>query len=135
MELGIIGLPSSGKSAVFDALTEGHHEEGKKGDDGTQLGTLTVHDPRFERLCEIYHPRRQAPATFTCVDFVGRGRSRDEELGRFRATDALVSFAEGDLLRTLLMGLKRFTKYTPTNVKAARRKIAAVLIEANEYCF
>lgn len=51
------------------------------------------------------------------------------------ATDALVSFAEGDLLRTLLMGLKRFTKYTPTNVKAARRKIAAVLIEANEYCF
>jgi alkylation response protein AidB-like acyl-CoA dehydrogenase len=51
------------------------------------------------------------------------------------ATDALVSFAEGDLLRTLLMGLKRFTKFTPTNVKAARRKIAAVLIEANEYCF
>jgi hypothetical protein len=51
------------------------------------------------------------------------------------ATDALVSFAEGDLLRTMLMGLKRFTKYTPTNVKAARRKIAGVLIEANEYCF
>ena len=51
------------------------------------------------------------------------------------ATDALVSFAEGDLLRTLLMGLKRFTKYTPTNVKVARRKIADVLIEANEYCF
>jgi len=49
------------------------------------------------------------------------------------ATDALASFAEGDLLRTFLMGLKRFTKYTPTNVKADRRLIADTLIEANEY--
>ena len=51
------------------------------------------------------------------------------------ATDALTSFAEGDLLKTMLMGLKRFTKYPPVNVKAARRKIAAQLIEKNEYCF
>jgi len=49
------------------------------------------------------------------------------------AQDALVSFAEGDLQRTLLMGLKRFTKYTPTNVKAARQLIADHMIEANEY--
>jgi len=51
------------------------------------------------------------------------------------ATDALVSFSEGDLLKMLLVGLKRFTKYQPTNVKVARRKIAKALIEANEYCF
>ncbi len=51
------------------------------------------------------------------------------------ATDALVSFTEGDMLRTLLMGLKRFAKYTPTNVKESRRKIATELITANEYCF
>lgn len=50
------------------------------------------------------------------------------------ATDALLSFAEGDLLRTFLMGVKRFTKYPLTNVKAARRLIADSLIEANEYC-
>ncbi len=48
-------------------------------------------------------------------------------------TDALVSFAEGDLLRTLRMGLKRFTGYEPTNVKADRRQIATMLVEANEY--
>lgn len=51
------------------------------------------------------------------------------------ATDALASFAEGDLLRTLLMGVKRFTKYPVQNVKANRRAIAKALIEANEYCF
>jgi len=50
-------------------------------------------------------------------------------------TDALVSFAEGDLLRTMLMGLKRFTKYTPVNVKKGRRMLADKLIAANEYCF
>ncbi|MEL6866892.1 MAG: acyl-CoA dehydrogenase family protein, partial [Bacteroidota bacterium] len=50
------------------------------------------------------------------------------------ATDALTGFAEGDLLKTFLMGLRRFTKYPPLNVKAARRVIAKRLIEANEYC-
>ncbi|MCB0650659.1 MAG: acyl-CoA dehydrogenase family protein [Saprospiraceae bacterium] len=51
------------------------------------------------------------------------------------ATDALASFAEGDLLRTFLMGVKRFTKYPPVNVKKARQKIADTMIAANEYCF
>ncbi|MEY4106383.1 MAG: hypothetical protein RL181_725 [Bacteroidota bacterium] len=51
------------------------------------------------------------------------------------ATDALASFAEGDLLRTFLMGLKRFSKYPVRNVKALRRRVAAELIRENEYCF
>jgi alkylation response protein AidB-like acyl-CoA dehydrogenase len=51
------------------------------------------------------------------------------------ATDALSSFAEGDLLKTFLMGVKRFSKYPPANVKNARRQVADVLIAANGYCF
>ncbi len=51
------------------------------------------------------------------------------------ATEALVSFAEGDLLKTMLMGLKRFMKYPPSNVKVLRRKIADTVIAANEYPF
>ncbi|RME98824.1 MAG: acyl-CoA dehydrogenase [Bacteroidetes bacterium] len=51
------------------------------------------------------------------------------------ATDAVASFAEGDLLRTFLLGIKRFTKYPPTNVKAARRTIAGAMIAANAYPF
>jgi alkylation response protein AidB-like acyl-CoA dehydrogenase len=50
------------------------------------------------------------------------------------ASDALSSFAEGDMLRTLLMGLKRFTKYAPQNVKESRRTIANALLAANEFC-
>lgn len=49
--------------------------------------------------------------------------------------DAINSFAEGDELRMMLMGLKRFTKTKPFNPKESRRKIAQALIDKNEYCF
>jgi alkylation response protein AidB-like acyl-CoA dehydrogenase len=51
------------------------------------------------------------------------------------ATDALGSFAEGDLLKTFLMGVKRFTKYPVVNVKSQRRVVAEVLRKANAWCF
>ncbi len=47
--------------------------------------------------------------------------------------DALQSFAEGDELRIMMMGLKRFTKYEPVNVKEARRRIATRILEAGQY--
>ncbi len=48
---------------------------------------------------------------------------------------ALAAFAEGDELKMMLMGLKRFTKTEIVNTKALRRSIAARLIEANKYAF
>ncbi|MEO8085303.1 MAG: acyl-CoA dehydrogenase family protein, partial [Bacteroidota bacterium] len=49
--------------------------------------------------------------------------------------DAINSFAEGDEQRMMLMGIKRFTKVAPLNVKESRRIIAAKLITENKYCF
>jgi alkylation response protein AidB-like acyl-CoA dehydrogenase len=49
--------------------------------------------------------------------------------------DALNAFGSGDELRMMLLGLKRFTKTDPFNSKEARRRIAAKLIDAGEYCF
>jgi hypothetical protein len=48
---------------------------------------------------------------------------------------AITSFAESDELRVMLMGLKRFTKIEPTNLKDARRRIADELIAKNDYVF
>lgn len=53
----------------------------------------------------------------------------------FYGKEAIASFAEGDELKLMLMGLKRFTKYQPINTKQLRRNIADRLIEANKYCF
>jgi alkylation response protein AidB-like acyl-CoA dehydrogenase len=48
---------------------------------------------------------------------------------------AITSFAEGDEQRLMLMGLKRFTKVEPYNLKNARRKVAKHAIEKGEYSF
>jgi alkylation response protein AidB-like acyl-CoA dehydrogenase len=49
--------------------------------------------------------------------------------------EAIMSFAEGDELRMMLMGLKRFTKIDPHNLKNARRKVADYVLEKGEYSF
>jgi len=49
------------------------------------------------------------------------------------AKDALMSFGEGDELRMMLMGAKRFTKTGTKNVKSLRRTIAQKLIDDNAY--
>lgn len=49
--------------------------------------------------------------------------------------NAIESFADGDEMKMMLMGLKRFTKQQPFNCKNARRRIAEKLIGENKYCF
>lgn len=49
--------------------------------------------------------------------------------------EAIMAFADGDELRLMLMGLKRFTKIEPYNLKAARRKVAEHVIEKGKYPF
>ncbi len=52
------------------------------------------------------------------------------------AKEAILYMAEGDERRMMLMGLKRFTKYTNyPNTLALRKDIAEKVIEANSYCF
>lgn len=47
--------------------------------------------------------------------------------------EALMSYAESDELMMMMMGIKRFTKIAPFNIKDTRRKVAAEVIEANQY--
>lgn len=48
---------------------------------------------------------------------------------------AIYAFAEGDELRLMLLGLKRFTKIEPFNLKEARRRVANHALEKGEYPF
>ncbi len=47
--------------------------------------------------------------------------------------DAIIAFAEGDELRMMLLGLKRFTKMEPFNTKEARRAVADKMIAENDF--
>ena len=57
------------------------------------------------------------------------------EKAAYCGRQAITSFAEGDELRLMLMGLKRFTKVEPYNLKEARRRVANFVIEKGEYPF
>jgi alkylation response protein AidB-like acyl-CoA dehydrogenase len=63
--------------------------------------------------------------------YLNRAVEKTNNAGR----SAITSFAEGDELRVMLMGLKRFTKIEPINLKDARRRIADELIAKNDYAF
>nr|WP_295925714.1 acyl-CoA dehydrogenase family protein [uncultured Dyadobacter sp.] len=63
--------------------------------------------------------------------YLNRAVERVNHAGRA----AITSFAESDELSVMLMGLKRFTKIAPTNLKDARRRIADELIAKNDYVF
>jgi hypothetical protein len=53
-----------------------------------------------------------------------------------KGKESIISFAEGDEQRMMLMGLRRFTKYTNMpNVVALRETITAKLVAENGYCF
>jgi alkylation response protein AidB-like acyl-CoA dehydrogenase len=53
-----------------------------------------------------------------------------------KGKEGIVSFAEGDEQRMMLMGLRRYTKYVNMpNVVKLREQIAAKVIAENKYCF
>ena len=53
-----------------------------------------------------------------------------------RGKESIISFAEGDEQRMMLMGLRRFTKYTTMpNIVALREVITSKLVDKSEYCF
>jgi GTP-binding protein YchF len=56
MKLGIIGLPQSGKTTIFEALTKNISETAHKGED--RIGTVRVPDSRIDVLSRMYEPQK-----------------------------------------------------------------------------
>ena len=57
MEIGIIGLPGSGKTTVFNALTRGRADVASYGGK-PNVGVAAVPDTRLDRLAVLYEPRK-----------------------------------------------------------------------------
>ena len=73
MDIGIIGLPQSGKTTVFNALTRGHADTSGASGSATEmhLGVVKVPDPRLEVLSGMYKPRKVVPAEIKYWDVPG----------------------------------------------------------------
>jgi len=72
LEIGIIGLPRSGKTTVFNAVTRGRARVGLAGSGARpNIGVAKVPDPRLDRLNEIFQRRKTTPAEVTYFDTPG----------------------------------------------------------------
>jgi GTP-binding protein YchF len=72
MQLGIIGLPQSGKTTVFNALTRGHQPLTTSGGRfDVHTGVVDVPDGRVDRLSELFKPKKTIYAKVTYADIAG----------------------------------------------------------------
>ncbi len=73
MELGIIGLPTSGKTTIFNALTKADRPTAAASTGQLELFSLIVDvpDPRVDKLSEIYTPNKTTYAKVTYTDIAG----------------------------------------------------------------
>ena len=89
MDLALIGLPQSGKTTLFNALTAGHGAAATGGPGGsTRVGVVKVPDPRAETLAEMYYPRKIVYPEIRYWDWAGPdgGGSAFAIEGRMRNT-------------------------------------------------
>jgi ribosome-binding ATPase len=101
VQVTIVGLPGSGKTTVFNALTGMGATTGgySGGRDAPNVGVVKVPDERVERLAELFHPRKVAHADVTYVDVaIPAGAAREgtiapDVLAQMRNADALVHVA------------------------------------------
>lgn len=72
MRLGIIGLPGSGKTTIFNALTRGHQPLTTSGGRfDVHTGVVDVPDVRIDRLTEMFQPKKTIYAKVTYADIAG----------------------------------------------------------------
>jgi GTP-binding protein YchF len=72
MKLGIIGLPQSGKTTVFNALTRGDRPVTMSGGRfAVHTAVVDVPDPRVDELSHLFHPKKTTYAKVTYSDIAG----------------------------------------------------------------
>ena len=84
LEIGIVGLPSAGKSMLFEALT-GTRATG-------EVGMAAIPDPRLQQLADVVKARKVTPAAIRVVEVRGTGPAL---LGNLRQVDALLVVLDG----------------------------------------
>lgn len=109
LRLVIVGLPQSGKTTVFNALTGSQAETGaySSSEGEPNLATVKVPDARLDALTPIFNPRRIVPADVQYLDVAGVAKGMGEQgiggqlLGHLAQADALLlvvrAFADDDV--------------------------------------
>lgn len=109
MEMGILGLPQSGKSTLFEIMTgvktsPSHTET-------VVRGQASVPDERFDRLVEIYKPAKVSPARVPFVDVHAVGEHPWEAIRQnLSGTDGILHVVDGFSLPDISLALDAYRK-------------------------
>jgi ribosome-binding ATPase len=88
LSVGIVGLPGSGKTTLFNALTgAGASEYGKE-----HVGMASIADDRLDQVADVIGSAKRTPAAIRVVDVPGTGA---QLLGNLRQVDAIVAVLDG----------------------------------------
>lgn len=98
MEIGIIGLPQSGRTTVFNSLTEGGSSGRTSSGTAAHIGTAYVPEPRLEVLAGIFHPGKVTYPSVTYIDISAslKDMAQDKGIGgkllnQLSQVDALIN--------------------------------------------
>jgi GTP-binding protein YchF len=99
MKIGLVGLPKSGKTTLFNLLT-GSSVPTSRYDGGRaelHTGVARVPDARVDRLSALFSPKKTTYATFEVVDLAGieKGGRASLDTKEFRNADALLHVVRG----------------------------------------
>ena len=123
MEIGIVGLPYSGKSTLFATLLNLKADSGQQGKAAAERGIIKVPDERLDKLTAIFNPRKKINAT---IEFLkvpgleGDGTSlyihsllqsldvKVTRLARGLPTGSAIEFSSGSILTDAILNRTQF---------------------------
>ncbi|MBN1493162.1 MAG: redox-regulated ATPase YchF [Candidatus Omnitrophica bacterium] len=85
MEIGVLGLPQTGKKTLFNLLTEGSlkAESHQKASKDPGVGISKVHDERLHALSAMYKPKKTVPATIKYILLPSMTKNSEENRAAF----------------------------------------------------